>query len=216
MTNQFSNLDYDDYLAHYGVKGMKWGERKRSYKSDLKSAKEKLDSDYARIDNKTSKLESDALARREYVRKQALASGVSKRKANRMAFNDKKASDMMSEASSYESKAVDKAVNDYRSKKKQVKSDFKDYKKNYKKNARKIRSEEYSKLKAAQQAADGSFTVGVSNLILDKNGAEKVRSAMVLSKLGVDSKTASEYANLGLVGEVLVTEAAIRNRKSKL
>lgn len=28
MSNQFSNLTYDDYLEHYGVKGMKWGVRK--------------------------------------------------------------------------------------------------------------------------------------------------------------------------------------------
>ena len=28
MINQFSNLTYQDYLEHYGVKGMKWGVRK--------------------------------------------------------------------------------------------------------------------------------------------------------------------------------------------
>ena len=28
MTNLYSSITYDDYLQHYGVKGMKWGVRK--------------------------------------------------------------------------------------------------------------------------------------------------------------------------------------------
>ena len=28
---------YNDYIAHYGVKGMKWGKRKKKSKEDLKS-----------------------------------------------------------------------------------------------------------------------------------------------------------------------------------
>lgn len=34
MTNQYSSITYDDYLEHFGVKGMKWGVRKDRKKSN--------------------------------------------------------------------------------------------------------------------------------------------------------------------------------------
>lgn len=36
MTVQFTNMSYEDYLEHYGVKGMKWG--KRNSKSSVELA----------------------------------------------------------------------------------------------------------------------------------------------------------------------------------
>lgn len=35
------DVNYDNYLAHYGVKGMKWGVRKRQMKAKIKDAKRK-------------------------------------------------------------------------------------------------------------------------------------------------------------------------------
>lgn len=52
-------MTYGDHLQHYGVKGMKWGVRRKQLKSDLKDAKKRynqslLDSE-SRADTRTEK-----------------------------------------------------------------------------------------------------------------------------------------------------------------
>ena len=74
-------LDYDDYLAHYGVKGMKWGIRKDRGRSGSKPSKRakityKERKSYEYQKKGLSKSEADAKAARvDKIRKTALIVG---------------------------------------------------------------------------------------------------------------------------------------------
>lgn len=48
--------EYDDYLIHFGVKGMKWGVRKDKYKSADKATRKKMREEYKKTDEYKKKV----------------------------------------------------------------------------------------------------------------------------------------------------------------
>ena len=61
----------DEYLAHYGVRGMKWGVRKAREMGGARGAK-RLSRQYAKAEKKLAKLEKQATKSKKYARRAAL------------------------------------------------------------------------------------------------------------------------------------------------
>ena len=61
----------DEYLAHYGVRGMKWGVRKALAKGGVAGARA-LSKQYAKAQKKLAKLEKQAGKSKKYARRAAL------------------------------------------------------------------------------------------------------------------------------------------------
>ena len=57
-----SEMTYDDYLAHYGVKGMKWGVRKRASNLKSRGAKKIKSTSKSISDSRAAKKDAEILS----------------------------------------------------------------------------------------------------------------------------------------------------------
>lgn len=68
--------EYDDYLIHFGVKGMKWGVRKDKYKSADKQTRKKMREEYKKTDEYKKKVATAKKAAKVIVGATAAAVGL--------------------------------------------------------------------------------------------------------------------------------------------
>ena len=114
---------YEDYLAHYGVKGMKWGVRKSEYSRKKADAVRRRNAKIQKGDKQTAALESQAINRRNKVYKDSLLSGKTKKQARQDASSDKRANSLMKKANRIESETTNKAWDDFKKEKATLKSE---------------------------------------------------------------------------------------------
>ena len=202
---ELSEIAYDDYLEHYGTKGMKWGVRKdhkfapTGSRIAVRSAQKEFRNATLGKHEDTKAAEKRAKQVKKQVTRENRARGMGHLKARQKAVTDSRVEKEYDKFEKVYQKHLDKASKNL-DKAVQNRKDYKKYRKEF-------RAEEYDKMYQGLAGSPSKLAATGASFALAKYGGASIRSYNVSKAQGF-SKGAAAANSLfvGPLGNVAVAE----------
>lgn len=202
---ELSEITYDDYLEHYGTKGMKWGVRKghkfapTGSRIAVRSAQKEFRNAMLGKHEDTKAAEKRAKTVKKQVTRENRARGMGHLKARQKAVTDSRVEKEYDKFEKVYQKHLDKASQNL-DKAVQNRKDYKKYRKEF-------RAEEYGKLHDGLAGSPAKLAATGASFALAKHGGASIRSYNMSRSQGASKGAA--YANsffVGPLGNVALAE----------
>lgn len=200
-----SEMTYDDYLAHYGVKGMKWGVRKKTKfaptgsRIAVRSAQKEMRGALLGKHEDTKAAEKNARQVRKSVVRENRRKGMGRLESRQKALDDSRVKKAYDKSEKTYQKHVDKASKNL-DKAVQNRKDYKKYRKEF-------RAEEYDKLHEGLAGSPAKLAATGASFALGKYGGASIRAFNMSKAQGYsDGAAYTQSFFVGPLGNVAMAE----------